>query len=424
MGFDVYSLNQQEEQKSRRYEVIFLFSVCAAFILLLYNLLFTNQRTFEHDTVWYYGMIHHFFNSMSNGIFPYWDPYDYSGQAFYYNLGIARIFEIPTILLICLNRLINGSLLTLYHWDFSIKLITLAIGVYLCFRQTNKFIVSNFVVFLSFLFSSFTFSTMIQCGLLTSFCWMPWALWFFLRLKKSFTFYNFVGLALFIGLSITSYQTGYVFTYLSLFLITLLINERKWFFSVFKDKKILSFLLAGAIIISALGLQVVAVYTEKDNSVPVLRQMDSGRGNESYADKAGGSPSYSNDFLGLILPPLAIKGWRGIEVGLNAVVVTGQWLKPLSECPLYIGIFPLLFVILGLIFSRGKYRINFTIMVFLTAFLSLNLKFKIGVFGNFLFPFLKYARNMEMFQAYFIFSLMYFVGQGVDAVLGWSKRHA
>jgi hypothetical protein len=421
MRFDVYSLNQG---KLKRWEAAFIFCACAVFILLVRDLLFSGKRTFDHDTVWYYGMIHYFFNSMAHGIFPYWDIYDYSGQAFYYNLGIARIMEIPTIILLYLNRLLNISFLTLYHWDFILKLVTLSTGVYLCFRQTNKFTLSNFVVFLSFLFSSFTFATMIQCGLLTSFCWIPWVFWFFLRLRKDFSFYNMVGFSLFLGLSTTSYQVGYVLTYLSVFLLTLLINDRAWFRILLRSKKNLWIALAGLAIVFALSLQVLAIYTEKENSVPVLRQLDSGLGNESYADKAGGSPSYPNDFLGLVFPPLAIKGWRGLEVGLNSVMTTGQWLKPMSECPFYVGIVPLFLALLGLFYSREKHRMNFAVMLFLTALLALNLKFRIGLLGDILFPFLKYARNMEMFQAFFIFSLAYFVGQGADIALRWGKRHA
>jgi hypothetical protein len=420
MRFDVYSLTAQSK---KRYEVLYVALVCAMFLAVSWNVLFTCRRMFEHDTIWGYGLMHYFFNSLMQGIFPYWDPYDYAGQPFYYNLGISRIFEIPTMLLIGVNSLIQGSLLTLYHWDFSLKLICAAIGTYLCFRQTTTYIVSSAVVLLAFLFSSFTFSSMVQNGLVTSFAWMPWIMWFFFRLKKSLTLYNTVGFSLFLGLSMTSYQAGYVFTFLQIFILSLLCNHRDWFTGLLRDKKTVSLSIIGLCIVTALSLQLFAVYIEKENSVPVLRQLDSSDGASSYADKIGGSPAYPHDFLGLILPPLAIQGWRGSNLGLHLEKKEEQWLPPMSECPFYIGILPLLLALWGLARSRHAYRFNFFLTLFAIILLSLDLHFKINPWSHFLFPFLLYARNMEMFQPFIIFALMYFVGQGTDILLEWSKRY-
>jgi hypothetical protein len=421
MRLDFYKLNQNSKKKC---EVIFVCAISAVFILFLYNILINGKRMFAHDTLWIYGLSQYFYNAMMHGVFPYWDLYDYSGQPIYPQLGISRLMEIPSILLVWLNRLTNFSLLSLYHWDFILKLIVVAIGVYLCFRQTNKYVVSNFVVFLSFLFSSFIFASFRQCGLLTSFSWTPWAMWFILRLRRSFTLYNVIGLSLFMGLVITSYQAGYVFTFLSLFCLSLLINDREWVSGLLQDKKSLVFGLIALLIVCGLSLQIFAVYKEKNNSIPVLRKMDSDDPSRAYEDKSGGSPSYPNDFMGLIFPPLAIHGWMGQAVGVKSKTMAGQWVTPLSECPLYIGILPLLLAVLGLIFSPQKYKLNFFLMFFFSTLLSFGMGIKIGFIGKILFPFLLYARNMELFQPFVIFSLMYFSGQGMDAILERSRKYA
>ena len=420
MKFDAYTLTAQSR---KRYEALAVALACAALLAVSYSVLFSCRRMFEHDTIWGYGLMHYFFNSLMQGVFPYWDPYDYAGQPFYYNLGISRIFEAPTMLLVGINSLINGSLLSLYHLDFILKVICAAVGTYLCFRQTTTYVVSNLVVLVAFLFSSFTFASMVQCGLVTSFSWTPWILWFFLRLKKSLTLYNVVGFSLFLGLSMTSYQTGYVLTFLQIFILSLVLNHRSWFAAIARDKKCIPLLLVGLLIVGAFSLQLFAVYIEKENSVPVLRQMDNADGVSSYADKLGGSPSYPHDFLGLVLPPLAIQGWRGSNIGLHMEKKGDQWLPPMSECPFYIGILPLLLVFLGLMRSRHEYRLNFFLLLVATVVLSGGLHLKAGPWGNLLFPFLLYARNMEMFQPFIIFSLMYFVGKGTDALLSWSKKY-
>lgn len=419
--FDVYGLNRAGANKKA--EIAFIAGTCVAFVLFLSGILLTSRRMFTHDTIWTYGLMHHFYGALSNGVFPFWDPYNYAGQPLYYNLGIARLFEPATLLLVTLNRIAGFSLLSLYHWDYVLRIIIAGIGVYLCYRQTNEFTVSNFAVFLAFIFSSFVFAAFRQCGLLTSFSWSGWAMWFFLRLRKELTVFNVVGCSLFVGLMITSYQAGYFLTFFSFFALSLFLNDRAWYAHLARDRRVLPLAALAAAIVVSLSMQAVAVYREKGNAEPVLRQMDSARRRGAYDDKAGGSPSYPKDFIGLVLPPLAAKGWMGPRVGAQSAFLSDQWLKPLSECPFYIGLLPFCFALLGLFFSRDTYRLNFLCLALLTALLALGAGLRLGPLSNLIFPFLRYARSMEIFQPFFIFSLLYFVGQGVDACVRWGLEH-
>ena len=398
------------KDKKGRYEIFFVAGTSLIFILFLYKVLIQNSRIFDHDTTWYYGIIHYFCNSLSNASFPYWDPYDYSGQPFYYNIGITRIFEIPSLALIFLNKLFDGSFLLLYHWDFVLKIILSAVGVYLAFRQTNKYMISNFVVFLAFLFSSFSFKAMWQCGILTTFCWTPWIFWFLLRLRKEFNFYNIAGFSLFAGLSITSYQAGYVLTFLEVFILSLLINERRQILGILKNKKNMLLIFWGLLIVIALSMQAAAVFIEKDRTVPILRQITTG--SQLFNDAGGGGALTPNNFIELVFPPLGIAGWYEAR------------LLPISECTLYIGFIPLLLVFLGLIFSRDKLKLNFAVSLFITIFLAMGGKFKLKILGDYLFPFLAFARHMQLFQPFLIFGFMYFVGQGMDVLIDMSRNEA
>ncbi|OQX88135.1 MAG: hypothetical protein B6D55_01095 [Candidatus Omnitrophica bacterium 4484_70.2] len=408
--FEKIDLLGENSDKSNKYEIYSVIGICAIFLLLLYKLIITHSRMFAHDTIWYYGLIHYFYNSLTKGVFPYWDPYDYCGQPFYYNLGISRIFELPSLILIFINKVINVSLLTLYHWDFILRIIIIAIGIYGSFRQTNKYVASNLVVFISFLFSSFSFASMWQCGLLTTFMWTPYCLWFLLRLYKKLNLYNVVGFALFTGLSITSYQAGYVLTFLAIFILTFLINKRNWLFHIFRSKKNIGLLTIGMIIVILLSLQGVAVFIEKDRTIPLLRRLYAPTEVTYRGEGSIGKHNCLLDFIGLFFPLIAASRGEAIHN------------KSFSEGPLYIGIIPLLLAVMGICSSKDKWKINFLITFLVVSFLAVGGKYKLGPLGEWLFPFLRYAQNMQLFQPFIILTLMYFVGQGMDILIKWCRN--
>ncbi len=408
MRFNIFYRN---EEGFKRREIIFLLLAFFVFILETGKICLFNKLMFCYDTIGYYGVMHHFYNSMMHGVFPYWDIYDYCGQPFYYNLGIARVMELPSVILIFINRIFNWSLLNLYNWDVAIKIFLYSAGVYFFQREMNKFTLSNCVGFFVFLFSSFTLTSFRQPGFLTSFAWTGWAAFFLIRLRKEFNLYNMVGAALFMGLLVTSYQVGYSFTFFEIFIATLLINDRKWLLGIFKDKKKVILLVIGLCIILLLSLQAAAVFMEKDRSAPVMRQGLFNYRDAGYDRGKGGAPASKWDYLELIFSPL--------------VNMKGMPVPPLyiSEAVLYIGIVPFVLALLALVFSRDKFKINFILMLLTLIFLSLNGRTLLGYVDAALFPFLRYARNMETFQPFFIFSLTYFVGQGMDLFLGWCKRY-
>jgi hypothetical protein len=109
----------------------------------------------------------------------------------------------------------------------------------------------------------------------------------------------------------------------------------------------------------------------------------------------------------MVFPPLAVK----------------HWIIPTSEATLYIGLLPLGIAFAGLFSKSGKLRLNFTLTLALVLFLGLSHDMTSTALGKTLFPFLRYARHMQLFQPFFIFFLMYFVGQGSDRLVEWSRKH-
>jgi len=365
---------------------------------------------FAHDTVWYYGLMRYFYNSILGGTFPYWDPYSYSGQPFYYNVGIARVFEIPSLFVAGLNVFMKASLFSMYHWDFVLRIFLSSLGVYFCFREVNRYLMSNLVVFAAFLFSSFGISAMRQCGLMTSFMWTPWALMFLLRSLRRIDLYNTVGLALFTGWSITSYQAGYTLTFLQIFAMALVLTKPAGVMGIFKDRRKLLLLSAGFVITAALSLQVLSVFIEKDRSVPVLRR-DGDPESSSYTEVAGGKAALPEDLKGLLFPA---------RIASRATAKAQK--EHISEGHLYIGLIPLLLSLAGMRFSSGRLKKVFLIVLVLTLFLMFGGHIKMGPAGKLVFPFLIFSRHMQLFQPFFLLVMMYFTGQGMDVLIDRVKE--
>lgn len=398
-------------KKTKRLEILLLTCVISFFMLFFSEILFALKSMLSHDSIRWYGVFHFFFDSMLDGNFPYWDPYDHCGQPFYYNLGILRIYEPITVGFAFLYKIFGASLLTIYHWEYMARIIIAGIGVYLCYRQTNRFLVSNIVVFGVFLFSSFTATCLRQNGVLYTIFWAPWVLYFLLRLLKDFNIYNIIGLASFVGFSLTSYQGGYLLTYLFIFILTLLINKRDILIGILKNVRKLAMLIPAFFIIILLVLPLLTVYIEQDKIVPIARldsQATITKGvvlDYSSVAKAG-SHSNAVDFLELFVPAIAKGFFPDWFLSVDS-------LKP-SECFLYIGIIPLFLALIGILFVKTKYRINFLITLAAVGLLMLGPRGIMHSILYILFYPLHFLRHMHLFSGFFIFTLLYFVGQGCD----------
>jgi len=402
-------------KKNIKMELIFIALISLCFFQVFRGL-FVGQRMFSHDTIRWYGAFHFFADSVSNGLFPYWDPYDFCGQPFYYNLGILRIYEPLTIGFIMLGKLFDVPFLTTYHWEYMIRIWLVALGVYFCFRQLNKYLISNMIVFGVFLFSSFTITSLRQNGVLYTFFWTPWAMFFLLKLLKNFNMYNVIGFSFFVGLSFTSYQGVYTLTYLFIFALTLLVNKRGYLLSLLGDIRNLVRIVTGVAVMIMLVLPLFSIYLEKNKIVPTARLDDKAvieKGVTLNYDSivTAGTHSKPADFIELVMP-IAVRSYFYRESVFE-----------LSECFLYIGIFPLLLAGVGVFLQNGDYRINFLLTLILTGLLMLGPTGGIYPVLYFLFYPLRLARHMHLFSGFFIFTLFYFVGQGTDSLLSTFVRN-
>jgi len=396
--------------KDKKLEIISI-SLISILFFIFFSRLLTGQDMFSHDSIRWYGVFHLLADSLSNGIFPYWDPYDFSGQPFYYNLGILRLYEPVTIGFIWLSKMFNISMLTAYHWEYMFRIWLTALGVYFCFRQMNKYTLSNLLVFGIFLFSSFTATSLRQNGILYTFCWAPWALFFLLKVVRNFNFYNMIGLSFFTGISLSSYQGVYLLTYLFIFIITLLINHLQNLKKIFNKKKNILTIALGLILVVLFSLPLLTVAIEQNKIVPTARlddnaSIDKGVSLTYESIAKAGTHSDIADFLELIFPAIA----RGFFMDKFGGTLN------ISECFLYIGVFTLIICFFGMR-VKSEYRMNFILTLIITGLLTLGPKAGIHQILYFLFYPLRVTRHMHLFAGFFIFSFFYFIGQGTDFIL-------
>jgi len=391
--------------ESKRGEILWVSLIAIGFILYFYRLLFTAERMLSHDSIWFYGIFHYFAESLQSGFFPYWDPYDYCGQPFYNIVSTMYILNPITILVIFIGKLFGTNLLTLYHWHFIIKLLMVNLGVYLCLRQVTKNRLSALLVLLVFSFSSFTFASLRQSGMVYTLSWLPWAIWFFLRLLDRRTLLNIVGFACFTGMCLIAYQGLLVAVFLVLFIPSFLINERRFFRDLISSRRGLGLLLVFIMILGAFSLHGLSLYFGKDEFTPMARVKTSPSKQMEFDDPGGGKSSKPMDFVSLVNPRLASKGYfqrRGI----------------ISEGFLYIGILPLMFVFVGLFMGKGRWKGNFIYITCMMVLLMLDQGTGIKRIIDIIFPPFRYVRHTFLFSGFFLFCLAYFMGKGVDYIIG------
>jgi hypothetical protein len=224
-----------------------------------------------------------------------------------------------------------------------------------------------------------------------------------------------VGFSFFIGLSLTSYQGVYTLTYLFIFILALLINQREYIITLLKNRKNFTYILVGITILFILSMPLLSIFIEHNKVVPIARLDYEGAVVKEGVTLTHGSiekaATHSSpvDFLELVFP-VAVRGY------FWGWFYPSPWLS-LSECFLYIGILPFLLCIAGIFLSKGKYHLNFLFALITIGLLMLGPRGGAFHLLYFLFYPLRFARHMHLFSGFFIFTLFYFVGQGTDFII-------
>ncbi len=374
-----------------------------------------------HDSIQWYGIFQYFAESIYNGSWPLWNPYTHAGEPFYYNYNQMHLLEPVGLVCILIGKLLHVDILTIYHWSFVLKILFMCLGTYLLLRRFYKHFFTRGVIFIVILFSSHTIICMRLLGLVEVFYWTPWVLFALFRIfadKRSV--FSWILFATFLGLSFCSYGVVYLLSFLFILLGSFLIINRtyfNYFRAIFhKDNlKVISIVILILILLSSPLWS--SVLLDMNKISPVGRTIDGiTKGvflsieDMNEIERFWSSAVNSYDLFGLIYPFNHYDFLRAMKQGYKTSNV-------LTESLLYIGIFPLICAIYGMLFAKDKYKWNFMILLISIGLLMLGTKFIFYIIFSYLFPVIRFSRHPMQFLPFFLLTLYYFSGQGIDLMI-------
>ncbi|GEM_PF-2289346 len=407
-------------------EAFWIIAISVLFLFSFFSVLVTRQYMLTHDSINWYGISQYFSESIYNGQWPLWNSYTHAGEPFYYNYVHAGHLNPITLTGIFIGRLVALDSLTLYHWCFFGRIFFMLLGAYLCLRRFYKHTFTRVTLFVVIAFSSLVVISLRLVGILEVLLFVPWILLFMFRIFEEESAFNWILLAVFLGLAFYQYGVVYGAFFLFIFLLTLLINRRedlKALFSIFRWKNIKVALPFVLIIVFLSSPFWTIILFDRDKIVPVVRTIEGtvkGGLFLSLEEISNGgffwrSATNPRDFLGLVnpfFPHAFMKGWYGGPLAA----------KKLTESFFYIGILPFFLAVYGIIFGKNKYKLNFLILMIIMAGVMPGMKSVIYIVFAVLCPFIRFARHTMVFYPFFLLTLFYFAGLGLDSVVDRYER--
>lgn len=379
--------------------VMIVGGIFLSMLVLNWRLLVSREVMVTHDSIIWYGLFSYFADGLQNGFFPLWNPYMNCGEPFFLNVYTLHLLDPSTLLLILTGKIFSIDLLTLYHWDLFLRYLIFICGAYMFFRYIAENKESAFIAFLSLTFSSLFSSYLRQHAFLLAFYLFPWLLLFILKFLEKRNSGYLIVIAFLLGIGCLSYHSMFLLSALFFLLFCILVSKgfpdlnRRTFMTLFKDHKMI---VIGFLIFLFLIINLCPVFlTYKYDVIPTVRMFEA----------PAAASSYPADFLVLVAPYVFITHFFNWDY--------------MSESFLYIGLFPLLLVFLGLQFSKHKYKWGFILASVILIFLMMGKHYFLYPVICKMMPFFKIIRNTHTFGFIFIFYLTYFVCIGSDVLLNW-----
>ncbi len=299
-------------------------------------------RDFTHvtggDTLWWYGIFHYFFESISAGHVPLWNPYANGGSPFYFFYGMFRLSD-PTILFPLLAMKLGQTNLFKLYYQYALLreyLYILGVGlvVHTLFRS------QRLVLLLGLLFVVISDLQMFSMFKRDVVGWTPWIV-----LCAIYAYRNRSQLALFL----TAYFAGVQFgsgSYHSLYLgvtaviFTTLFSiwQRKEFWDfVWKNRKSLVLAL---LLFTGLSLPMLSCWANRGDFFPVARvygARDTMINHYQKTKTMDVKPSYDEVYL---IPSMFIGNY------LRWSQFKNLFLNPLCRTQVYVLLFLAVFLLL------------------------------------------------------------------------------
>lgn len=414
--------------------------VSLAFLLgVLRSMLIFGETTLTHDNIyWNYPAFHFFAENLINWNFPLWNPYSHGGEPFYPLLFQFKFLDPFTIITVLGGHLITDDMVMLFNWHRFLTTLALCLGTYLVLRPITAHMLIRLTLIPILLFSSFTLGSFWQDGIINQFTWVPFIVYFLLRivLYRDNRWHNWLFLAALIGLNWQSYFFAGVWTLLLFFFLGLLLFNRDMLRGLAGHRGFGRRFAAASVVVLLMMAPNLALMQESDNFVYPLRAVSletadgspgsmppfESRNLESASsvrmtyENITGTGAFSQvwDFIQTISPEgNRDLGWPGLH----------RW-GGASEAFMFIGFLPWAIAILGMV--AGKHEMK---RVWLLAAAGFGL-LMLGPAGGlhtvlyYLYPPMWFMRNTHALNMFFIFMMLYFYVLGCNYIYAtWRNRN-
>ncbi|MBW1742172.1 MAG: YfhO family protein [Deltaproteobacteria bacterium] len=428
---------------ARRFLFIELVAGASGIGFLIYTLrsmLVLHETTFIHDHLyWGYPVFQFFAESIIHGHFPLWNPFTHGGEPFYPIVIHLRLLEPITLLTIYVGKYLGSNdLVSLYNWAHFVQNIVMVFGVYIVFRTlaANIFIRVSLIPIL--LFFSFMFSPFRQAAAIYQFLYVPYIMYFLLRITyhKDYRWHNWLLLAALIGVNWQSYYSSGIWVLFLFFSLGLLLFQRDLLKQLLRSNKFIFKFAVALAIVCAMMLPNIVVMLEKDKYVFPARMMEAGY---EQQEPKGSPQQYEGTSLpedhGVLMPYSLITHtgssssiWDFIQIvypernrHISGPINKSMWGTP-SEAYMYIGLLPWAIAILG--FVVGKHQLKTVWLVIAAGFGLLMLGSAGGLHRilYYTYPPLWVTRHTHGFVLFFLFTVLYFYVLGFNHIFSsWNS---
>ncbi|MDR4503620.1 MAG: YfhO family protein [Candidatus Scalindua sp.] len=409
----------------------------AILIFLLRSMLIFGETTLMHDGFyWTYPISQFFEESVLNGEFPFWNPYTHGGEPFYPLLAQVRLYEPISLVLIYVMKFVTSDLVMMYVWNHFIKMILMAIGVYIVYRPWTKHLFIRLSLIPILLFSSFMLAPFHQEGIINQFMWVPYITYFLLRIVyyRDYRWYSWLLLSGFIGLNWQSYFFTGTWIFFLFFALGVVFFHRDCLKDLVKSKGLIPKFTVSTIIVLVMMAPNIVLMLEKERFIFPARMM-------KLVDSRNGAPHAA--YLQYEGKPENLV--EGINMSYNAITKTGsfatmwdfiQIIAPdgnkhipwsgrkswgnSSEAFMYLGLLPWAIAILGMVVGKHALKKVWLFVLIGFGLLMLGPPGGIHMLLYYAYPPMRFVRHTSPLVLFFTFSLIFFFVLGLNHIfLTW-----
>ncbi len=404
-----------------------------AFLIYLFRgMLFLGETTFPHDHMYWGLPVFQFFaENLINGNLPLWDPFTHSGEPFYPIFIHLRLLEPITLLTIYLGHFFTGDSVTLYNWAHFMQNFVMVLGIYCFFRSLAKNILIRISLVPILLYSSFMLGPFRQAGLIYQFVWVPFIMYFLLRIihYKDYRWHNWFVLAGLIGVNWQSYYFSGTWTFLFFFMMGLIFFRRDLLSELIQSPGFKSKLVVALAIIVVMMAPNISLMLEQDNFVYPARMVTTVNSKMfpfGGASQFEGSTSNKASAINMSYNLITRSGtfsqiWDYIQIispdGNTHIKYPGKniWGKP-SEAYIYFGIMPWFIAVLGMIAGRHDLKKVWMLVAIGTGLVILGPAGELHRILYYLYPPLRFVRHTHALVLFLMFCFLYFYVLGCNHI--------